>query len=155
MAFYTGQATIQTYLPRTPDVYLAGMNVNASSLLNNTWSTWRGTAGSSSSLGVKDTQHSHQTQTPLTPPMTSTFQSRTTSGGGSSYASNQHQHDVPESTSDRSTTTMTLPPIAHLERHIHNLPPRKFSFPLLRQQFDYYPLTPPFHLSICHYGRWP
>ncbi|KAF8883839.1 cyclin-domain-containing protein [Infundibulicybe gibba] len=78
MAFYT-----PTYLPRTPSAYT--MNATLPSLpteLLSSWSLWR------------------NPKPPLTPPMTSTFQSRT-----------------------MRPVRMTLPPIAHLERHIPGVHP--------------------------------
>ncbi|KAF8168524.1 cyclin-domain-containing protein [Crassisporium funariophilum] len=87
MAFYTPAAII----PCSPDA----MNATLPSIINS-WASWRASSSKSDA--------------PITPPMTSTFQSRTPAA----QPLLQQQH--------RSEQRMTLPPIAHLERH---LPPCK------------------------------
>lgn len=74
---------VYTALPRTPDAF----KMNATISLNS-WTPWR------------------FAKTPLTPPLTSTFQPKLP------------LHQSPQ------VERMILPPIAHLER---NLPPRMFS----------------------------
>ena len=75
---------VYTALPRTPDAF----KMNATIRLNS-WTPWRSFS-----------------KTPLTPPLTSTFQPK-----------------VPQQQPPH-VERMILPPIAHLER---NLPPRRFS----------------------------
>ncbi|KAF9527892.1 cyclin-domain-containing protein [Crepidotus variabilis] len=144
MAFYTGQS--QLNLPRTPDSYTHHFTMNAATaalpsiraaeFLN--WSTWRASSSKH--------PHDSSTSTPLTPPMTSTFQSRmayTSSSTGHiqplpapSIPVDEMELDDEESEDEEEEeeryevvpehedeSRMTLPPIAHLERHLHNLPP--------------------------------
>ena len=123
MAFYTGAA--QLNLPRSPDVYAHqyfAMNAALPSIRPVdilAWSTWR----------PNHRINSASSSAPLTPPMTSTFEAKSTTHIHPSSSppppySTHIQMDHQDSTDHRPSSSSTiLPPIAQLDRQIHNLPP--------------------------------
>ncbi|KAF8880915.1 hypothetical protein CPB84DRAFT_260124 [Gymnopilus junonius] len=119
MSFYTG-SSYQLNLPRTPDAFtnvvsMNSVNGRASDLLHG-FKGWR-SSSSTTQKGV---------EAPLTPPMSTSFQARTTTGNPYPTFHQQHPSSSASISSRPSTssgTSMTLPPIAHLERHLSHLPP--------------------------------
>lgn len=115
MAFYTAAA--QFNLPRSPVAYAhhyLAMNATLPSIRPDAlaWS-WR----SSSKLDPPSS-------TPLTPPMSTTFGSRNYTSGGRPSSSKIPSKMVADlDVREQPSSPMVLPPIAHLDRHIYNLPP--------------------------------
>ena len=124
MAFYTGAA--QLNLPRSPDVYAHqcfAMNAALPSIrpVVLAWSTtWR------------PNHRINSASAPLTPPKTSTFEAKSTAHIHASSSpplpySTHIQMDHQDATDHRPSSSSTiLPPIAQLDRQIHNLPPCEY-----------------------------
>lgn len=118
--FYTA-AVAQLDLPRSPVAYAhhyLAMNATLPSIRPAdilAWSTWRSSRKSDPS----------SSPTPLTPPMSTTFESR----NSVFIHPNSTLRTLPsEMDNDREqlSSPTVLPPIAHLDRHIYNLPPCKW-----------------------------